>query len=100
MLVYHFFTNIATGTNFGGHSSTTAANPGVRYYNYNGIFHADEDASLSDKVVLFTNIVIPTDFANAEIALLGSYKIKMTAQAIQSDNFIDASEAFTALDAA
>lgn len=76
--------------------ATRVAAPGVRYYNYNSIFKAAD----SDQVVLFTNIVMPTDFTNTQITLLGSYSLKLSAEAIQSDNFTNAAAAFTALDAA
>ncbi|OJU12224.1 MAG: hypothetical protein BGN88_14140 [Clostridiales bacterium 43-6] len=76
--------------------TTRAGDPSVRYYNYNSIFKTSD----SDKAVLFTNVVIPTDFDNADLALLGSFSLKITAQAIQSDNFASAAAAFTALDAA
>lgn len=74
------------------------ANAGIRYYNYTagtGIFQA----GTSPKTVLFTNVVIPTDFKAADTALLGSYSISLTAEAIQSDGFANAAAAFTALDA-
>lgn len=62
-------------------------------YNYDGIL--EEGSS----VVLFTNIVIPTDWNQADLAVLGEYQIEIYAQAIQSDNFSGADEAFSALDA-
>jgi len=92
-------------------------NPAVRYYNYTGIF--DSGKTPPDKAVLFTNIVIPKDWNNEEIFILDGdqytttpeggieitvkgtgYKIRITAEAIQSVNMANADEAFLALDAA
>ena len=80
------------------YDTTRTASAGIRYYNYTvdgGVFKA----GTSPKTVLFTNVVIPTDFKSADIALLGSYSITLTAEAIQTDGFANASAAFTALDA-
>lgn len=66
---------------------------GIYYYNYNKIFNQ------GDKVVLFTNIVIPTDWNTTQLDVMGKYQIEVYAQAIQSDNFANADEAFAALDA-
>ena len=77
----------------------SVANSGIYYYNYTtngGIF----DSSASNKVVLFSNVVVPTDFTNSQIALLGSYSFTLTSQAIQSDNIASAAAAYTALDSA
>jgi len=76
--------------------STRVADAGIRYYNYNGIFSANTD----DVAVLFTNIVIPTDYTSAQTALLGNFQIKIVAEAIQAANFADADAAFAALDVA
>lgn len=66
---------------------------GTYCYNYDGILKEGETA------VLFTNIVIPTDWDQDDLNVLGQYKIQVYAQAIQTDNFADADEAFAALDA-
>lgn len=90
---------------------------GVYYYNYNDIFEK------GDEVVLFTDIVIPTDWNQDELNTLRgvyyvdadgeevtadtegaiktyhNYMIEIQAQAIQSDNFANAAAAFAALDA-
>lgn len=66
---------------------------GTYCYNYNEILKEGETA------VLFTNVVIPTDWDQDELEVLGQYKIEVYAQAIQTDNFADADEAFAALDA-
>lgn len=95
---------------------TERSSDGVYYYNYDGIFNKD------DKAVLFTDIVIPTDWNQEELNTLRgiyytdadgnevaadaegatktyhNYMIEIQAQAIQSDNFADAAAAFAALD--
>lgn len=74
-------------------SSSDTNVTGTYCYNYIGVL--DEGSS----VKLFTNIVIPTDWNQTDLAVLGEYQIEIYAQAIQSDNFADADEAFSALDA-
>ncbi|MBO5449603.1 MAG: hypothetical protein J5994_09770 [Ruminococcus sp.] len=95
---------------------TERSSDGVYYYNYDGIFNKDDTA------VLFTDIVIPTDWNQTELNTLRgiyytdadgnevaadaegatktyhNYMIEIQAQAIQSDNFADAAAAFEALD--
>lgn len=73
--------------------NTDKSTDGTYYYNYNKIFNQ------GDKVVLFTNIVIPTDWNTTQLDVMGKYQIEVYAQAIQSDNFANADEAFAALDA-
>lgn len=69
----------------------------VFYYNYTNA--ATDNVFKKDAVaVLFTNIVIPTDWNRTELALLGEYQIVLEAQAIQSANFASAADAYTALD--
>ncbi len=72
---------------------TDNSTDGTYYYNYNKIFNQ------GDKAVLFTNVVIPTDWNSEQLAVMGKYKIEVYAQAIQSDNFANADKAFAALDA-
>ena len=71
---------------------SSKSSTGTYYYNYKGIFPKDGTA------VLFTNVVIPKDFSRSDLKLLGKFQIKVTAQAIQSENFTNAEEAFAALD--
>lgn len=66
---------------------------GTYCYNYNEIFNE------GDKAVLFTNVAIPTDWDETHLDVMGKYKIEVFAQSIQSDNFVNADEAFAALDA-
>lgn len=74
-------------------ADTDKSTAGTYYYNYNEIFNE------GDKAVLFTNVVIPTDWNQTQMNVMGKYKIEVYAQAIQSDNFANAEEAFAALDA-
>ena len=67
--------------------------PEAVYFNYKNIFVAN------DSVCLFTTILVPTDFGNAEMAALGNYYIELSAEAIQADGFDTADEAFAALPA-
>ncbi|MCL1799700.1 MAG: SipW-dependent-type signal peptide-containing protein [Eggerthellaceae bacterium] len=88
--------------------------PGVRYYNYRYIFDTDDPAH--DTAVLFTTVVIPKDWANAEVFTLhgstyettpaGSvevveegkgYRIVLKAEAIQAAEMPSAEAAFEAL---
>jgi predicted ribosomally synthesized peptide with SipW-like signal peptide len=71
---------------------TDRSTPGETVYNYNGIFAENAAA------VLFTNIVIPTDWDRAEIDILGDYDIEVYAEAIHTSNFADAAAAFAAFD--
>lgn len=66
---------------------------GVYCYNYNLVLKEGES------VELFTNIVIPTDWNQTDLKMLGAYQIEIYAQAIQSENFSSSEEAFSALDA-
>ena len=70
----------------------TPTDPSVSYYNYVGILSEGQTA------ILFTGIAIPVGYKSADITLMGEYKIKLTAEAIQSDNLTQAA-AYTALDA-
>lgn len=65
---------------------------GLYYYNYNEILKQGE------KVVLFTNVVIPTDWDTPELEFMGKYQIVVEAQGIQIDTFNNSGEAFAALD--
>lgn len=48
---------------------------------------------------LFTGIQIPSDWNGTQLAVFNNLKIKVAAQAIQADGFVDAAEAFKNLDA-
>ena len=53
-----------------------------------------------DVAPFITNVVIPNDWDEADIAILGEYKITFKAEAIQSSGFVGYTDAFIALDAA
>ncbi len=50
-----------------------------------------------DEAVLFTNIVIPTNWGNEDIAQVGRFQILVSAEAIQSKGFASAEDAFDVL---
>lgn len=51
-----------------------------------------------DKVALFTNLVVPTDWSQVQLDTVGAFKIDVIAEAIQAKNFDSSAEAFAALD--
>ena len=71
----------------------------VYYYNYinggNNIF-SEEDG---DTAILFTHIIIPTDWTREDLAVLGEYSIHITAQAVQTTGFDNAAAAYAELPA-
>lgn len=71
---------------------TKKSKDGIYYYNYNDIFKQGDEA------ILFSDVVIPTDWDRDELQKVGEYKIVLQAQAIQSAGFADAASAFDALD--
>ena len=75
-------------------TKVTNTPPGVLVYNYDGVLTAGSSAAL------FTHIIIPADWGETELSKLGSYKIVVKTQAIQSDGFDSFDEAMTALDGA
>ena len=79
--------------NYEAFSFDTSRSTGTKLiFNCNGVMKSP------DQSVLFTNIVIPLDFNNADIALLGNFSIKIYGEAIQSDGFISMEDAFNELD--
>lgn len=69
---------------------------GVYYFNYTangGILPK------GGQKYLFTNVVIPYDYVQADITALGDFDILVRAEAIQSATFKNVTEAMTALDA-
>lgn len=101
-------------TEFEKDTTRTAAN-GVIYYNYintatNNVFKPAA-APAENRAVLFTNVVVPSDWDKAQINLLrgteknpddqkSGYQIVLTVQAIQTDGFATAEDGYKALDAA
>lgn len=56
-----------------------------------GIMRAGEET------VLFTNVVIPTNWGNKDMEQIGRFQIIVSAEAIQSNGFASAQDAFAAL---
>ncbi|MBP5730472.1 MAG: hypothetical protein J6X19_04620, partial [Clostridia bacterium] len=50
------------------------------------------------KVALFTNLVVPTDWSQVQLDVVGAFKINVVVEAIQAKNFDTPAEAFAALD--
>jgi predicted ribosomally synthesized peptide with SipW-like signal peptide len=74
---------------------TGRSSVGKEYYNYTangGIFLEGTQA------VLFDRFVVPVNWNQYDMAILGKYKIVITAQAIQKQNFVNSTDAFAALD--
>ena len=64
----------------------------------NYCFNYNSTLAKGDKATLFTTVIIPTDWGNENLAKLGSYKLEVSVEAIQSKGFNNANEAFAALD--
>jgi predicted ribosomally synthesized peptide with SipW-like signal peptide len=101
-------------------AGTEAGNPAARYYNYianGGVFDANK--SPADTAVLFSAVVLPSDWGNTELLGLNAdayaispggvmevtepgtgYRICLRAEAVQSANLSGADEAFSILDSA
>ena len=82
----------------------TAETPGLYYYNYVGPdFTVDTPNGVDDiftpgtTVELFSNLVIPAEYVNEDMDIMGAYNIVLQPQAIQADGFSNATEAFDAL---
>lgn len=76
---------------------STRSSAGKYYYNYIG---GTPEGILTNgqKVTLFDFVVVPTDWTQTDIAVVGNFNIVVTAQAIQAENMTDANAAFDALD--
>lgn len=82
----------------------TSKTPGLYYYNYvgpDGIVDTpkgkDDIFQTGTTVELFTNLVVPAEYTNTDMDIMGEYKIVLQPQAIQSEGFLNANEAFKAL---
>ena len=71
---------------------TSRSSSGLYCYNYKSTL------GIGQKATLFTHVVIPTEWNQTQMEKLGSYKLDITVEAIQSKGFNNASEAFLALD--
>ena len=69
--------------------------PGEYLFQYGG--GDDGILKAEDEVVLFTNIVIPTNWGNTDMAQVGKFQILVSAEAIQSKGFATAEDAFRVL---
>lgn len=85
--------NGAVGVNEEDFTFDETRSTGVKYYyNYNEIFEK------GDEVTLFDTVLIPAAWNQNDLAVLGSYKLVIRAEAIQSFGFEDAEAAYKALD--
>ena len=84
--------NGAVGINSAFTLDTTRSTATKYYYNYSGEFTEGTTATLFDE------IVIPTSWNQNDLAELGTYKLVIRAEAIQSFGFESAEAAYTALD--
>ena len=64
---------------------------GTYYYNCPTIVTEGTSAPL------FTHIIVPTDYDRAQLQALGAFSLKITAEAIQTEGFVDAAAAFAEL---
>ena len=76
---------------------TKRSTANVWVYNYmgaanNGILNIGEESTL------FTDIVIPTDWNQTQMQKIGDFRLKVTAEAVQSKGFENQEAAYTALD--
>lgn len=77
---------------------STKSTQGIKYYNYiggDGIF--SQAPAPAEEACLFTHVIIPTDWTRSDMELLGTYNIRITAQAIQSMGFDTAALAYAEL---
>lgn len=85
---------------------TARSSAGTYYYNYicaavttPGSEKAANVLAEGDEATLFTHVIVPSEWTQTELELLGKYAIVIKAEAIQAEGFVDSAEAFTALDA-
>ncbi len=80
-------------------------NNGTEYYYYKNseggyiLNGPASDGTAAKTNPLFTAIVVPTDWTNEDVTLLGKFDIKVTAEAIQADNQAEADVTFADFDA-
>jgi predicted ribosomally synthesized peptide with SipW-like signal peptide len=68
------------------------------YYPVGLVYENHEILQAGESVTLFEGVLVPTWWNQTQLQLLGDFKIIVTAEAVQADNFVDATAAFTALD--
>lgn len=66
-------------------------------YNYVGT-KKDGKLQIGEEATLFTNVVVPIDWNQTEIALIGDMKLEIEAESIQCSGFATPEDAFKALD--
>lgn len=76
---------------------TARSTPSKLVFNYVGE-DGDGILDIGEESTLFTNIVIPTDWNQTHLTTMGDYKLKITAQAIQSSGFAAQEDAYEMLD--
>lgn len=76
---------------------TLRSTPSKLVFNYIGE-DGDGILDIGEESTLFTNIVIPTDWNQTHLTTMGDYKLKITAQAIQSSGFAAQEDAYQMLD--
>ena len=65
----------------------------IEYYYFDGIL-----SSADGRVQLFDTVIIPMDWGQEDLDLLGEFNIEFQGQAIQTSGFTSATQAFAALD--
>lgn len=66
-------------------------------FNYVGT-EQDGILQIGEEAVLFTNLVVPTEWTQTELSLVGDVKLDIEAECIQCSGFSSQEEAFAALD--
>ncbi|MDO4632515.1 MAG: hypothetical protein Q4B01_01510 [Eubacteriales bacterium] len=75
--------------------NTEESAPGKVVYDYLGTA-GDGRMSPGEEAVLFTSIVVPTDWEAAELELLGDFTLEISASGVQAVGFASGKEAFAA----
>ncbi len=73
-------------------TQVTSSTAGEYVFNFNEILEE------GGKVALFTNLVVPSDWSQVQLDVVGAFKIDVVVEAIQAKNFDTSAEAFAALD--
>ena len=76
-------------------AEVNTGNQGEYLFQYQGNKQGVMD--IDDEAVLFTNIVIPTEWGVKEMEKVGRFQIQVTAEAIQANGFVSSQDAFQVL---
>ena len=76
-------------------AEVNTGNQGEYLFQYQGNKQGVMD--IDDEAVLFTNIVIPTEWGVKEMEKVGRFQIQVTAEAIQANGFASSQDAFQVL---